>query len=106
MVCAWFRSERPRSQPRGPCSGTRRRPDSPHAGQAAPLPAALVEDNGACFIVRDANGQALSYDVYYENESGRRTAAAAMKSPTRPAWALVPLAGVDHRPGHQRPGPI
>jgi hypothetical protein len=33
-----------------------------------------IEDNGACFIVRDANGQALSY-VYYENEPGRRTAA-------------------------------
>ena len=26
---------------------------------------------GACFIVRDHNGQALSY-VYYENEPGRR----------------------------------
>lgn len=33
-----------------------------------------IEDNGACFIIRDANGQALSY-VYYETESGRRTAA-------------------------------
>jgi hypothetical protein len=33
-----------------------------------------IDDNGACFIVRDANGQALSY-VYYETESGRRTAA-------------------------------
>ena len=33
-----------------------------------------VEDNGACFIVRDRSGQALSY-VYYENEPGRRTAA-------------------------------
>jgi hypothetical protein len=33
-----------------------------------------IEDNGACFIVRDANGQALSY-VYYETEPGRRTAA-------------------------------
>jgi len=28
-----------------------------------------IEDNGACFIVRDNNGQALSY-VYYENEPG------------------------------------
>jgi hypothetical protein len=28
-----------------------------------------IEDNGACFIVRDANGQALSH-VYYENEPG------------------------------------
>jgi hypothetical protein len=33
-----------------------------------------IDDNGACFIVRDRNGQALSY-VYYENEQGRRTAA-------------------------------
>jgi hypothetical protein len=33
-----------------------------------------IEDNGACFIVRDGNGQALSY-VYYETEPGRRTAA-------------------------------
>jgi hypothetical protein len=33
-----------------------------------------IEDNGACFIIRDAAGQPLSY-VYYENEPGRRTAA-------------------------------
>jgi hypothetical protein len=33
-----------------------------------------IDDNGACFIIRDANGQALSY-VYYENEPGRRAAA-------------------------------
>jgi hypothetical protein len=33
-----------------------------------------IDDNGACFIVRDANGQALTY-VYCENEPGRRTAA-------------------------------
>ena len=33
-----------------------------------------IKDNGACFIIRDTNGQALSY-VYYENEPGRRTAA-------------------------------
>jgi hypothetical protein len=32
-----------------------------------------IEDNGTCFIVRDHSGQALSY-VYYEQESGRRTA--------------------------------
>jgi hypothetical protein len=33
-----------------------------------------IDDNGACFIVKDKNGQALSY-VYYEVEPGRRTAA-------------------------------
>jgi len=33
-----------------------------------------IEDNGACFLVRDNNGQALSY-VYYEIEPGRRAAA-------------------------------
>ena len=33
-----------------------------------------IEDNGLCFIIRDNNGQALSY-VYYEQEPGRRAAA-------------------------------
>jgi hypothetical protein len=36
-----------------------------------------IEDNGACFIVRATNGQALSC-VYYENEPGRRTAASLL----------------------------
>jgi hypothetical protein len=36
-----------------------------------------IEDNGSCFIVRDKNGQALSY-VYYENEGGRCTAASLL----------------------------
>ena len=40
-----------------------------------PLPPPLgIEDNGACFIIRDNNGQALR-NVYYKNEPGRRTAA-------------------------------
>jgi hypothetical protein len=34
----------------------------------------LQLENRSCFIVRDNNGQALSY-VYYETEPGRRTAA-------------------------------
>ena len=33
-----------------------------------------VEETDACFIVRDATGQALAY-VYFENEPGRRAAA-------------------------------
>jgi hypothetical protein len=33
-----------------------------------------VEELESCFVVRDANKQALSY-VYFENEPGRRTAA-------------------------------
>ena len=34
----------------------------------------MSANNGACFIIRDHNGQALSY-IYYENEPGRRAAA-------------------------------
>jgi hypothetical protein len=33
-----------------------------------------VEETNACFIVRDADGQALAY-VYFEEEPGRRAAA-------------------------------
>ena len=33
-----------------------------------------AEETDACFIVRDANGQALAY-IYFEDEPGRRSAA-------------------------------
>jgi hypothetical protein len=47
-----------------------------HSGHArAPLPDALDRwETDACFIVRDANGQALAY-VYFEEEPRRRSAA-------------------------------
>jgi hypothetical protein len=39
-----------------------------------PPPWTVEDNNNACFIVRDHNGQALAY-CYYELEPGRRTAA-------------------------------
>jgi hypothetical protein len=36
--------------------------------------AVVVEETEACFVVRDANGQALAY-VYSEDQPGRRAAA-------------------------------
>jgi hypothetical protein len=44
-----------------------------HHGRAFPPPWTLEEMNDACFIVRDANGQALAY-VYFEEEPRSRTA--------------------------------
>jgi len=35
------------------------------------------EANGACLVVKDANGFAVSY-VYFESDPGRRSAAALM----------------------------
>jgi hypothetical protein len=37
-------------------------------------PSWRVDETDACFIVRDAGGQALAY-VYFEDEPGRRAAA-------------------------------
>jgi hypothetical protein len=45
-------------------------------------PPRSVEEPDACFIVRDANGQALAY-VYFEEELGRRAAASALPPPRR-----------------------
>ncbi len=39
-----------------------------------PPPWTREENNDACFIVRDKNGQALGY-FYFEDEPGRRSAA-------------------------------
>jgi hypothetical protein len=39
-----------------------------------PPPWTVEENNNACFIVRDKNGQALGY-FYFDEEPGRRSAA-------------------------------
>jgi hypothetical protein len=44
----------------------------PHA--IFPPPWTIEEHNRACFIVKDAGGQALAY-FYFEDEPGRRSAA-------------------------------
>ncbi len=36
-----------------------------------------VDETDACFIIRDASGQALAY-VYFEDEPGRRSAASLL----------------------------
>jgi hypothetical protein len=44
------------------------------ASQSRFPPPWSVEEQAACFVVRDHNGQALAY-VYFEEEPGRRSAA-------------------------------
>ena len=59
-------------------------------GLCAPLPAAWsIEEQEACFTVRDANGQALAY-VYFEDEPGRRSAAKLLtRDEARPIAANI-----------------
>ena len=58
-----------------------------------------IEDNGACFIVRDRNRQALAY-VYYEGERGRRSAAGLLTrdEARRIAANIAKLPGLLQRP--------
>jgi hypothetical protein len=43
------------------------------SGRGFPSPWTVDEDHDACFIVTDANGQALGY-FYFEEDHGRRSA--------------------------------
>jgi hypothetical protein len=45
-------------------------------------PPRSIEETGACYIVRDRDGQALAY-VYYEEEPGRRGAAKVLSKDER-----------------------
>jgi hypothetical protein len=54
-----------------------------------PPPWTIDEHNDACFIVRDATGQALGY-FYFEEEPGRRSAAKLLtRDEARAAWRRI-----------------
>jgi hypothetical protein len=53
-------------------------------------PAWSVQEQAACFVVRDTNGQQLAY-VYFENEPGRRSAAKLLDEASRIAVNIAKL---------------
>ena len=55
-----------------------------------------VEETDACFIVRDANGQALAY-LYFEEEPGRRAAGRSAPARTGASGAILDVAGTPKR---------
>jgi hypothetical protein len=74
-----------------------------------PPPCTIEEHNNACFIVKDATGQALAY-FYFEEEPGRRSAAKLLTrdEARRDGRELRQAAGVaapEGRPPLDRPAP-
>jgi endo-1,4-beta-D-glucanase Y len=60
-----------------------------------------VEETDACFIVRDANRQALAY-VYFEDEPGRRAAAHLLTRDEARRIAANIAKDAHHRPVAQK----
>ena len=58
----------------------------PHAASRHPW--TIDERNDACFIIHDANRQALAY-VYFEEEPGRRSARLHTCSPATSSAAII-----------------
>ena len=59
------------------------------APRGFPPPWPLDETKNACYIVRDANGQALAY-FHFEDEPGRRSAGQAAHARRGPAEWQTP----------------
>ena len=53
-----------------------------------PPPWSVVEENAACFIVKDHEGKSLAY-VYFEDEPGRRSVAHLMTREARAALNTI-----------------
>jgi hypothetical protein len=84
---------------------TKRWPDVARSGDERSLPAPwTVKELEACFVVRDQHGQQLAY-VYFEDEPGRRSAAANIASGAKLCSKKTRPAQLAQAPSHQNPHP-